>query len=121
VVAGDVYAAAPHVGRGGWTWYTGSAGWLYQLLLESLLGLRRHGDRLRVEPLLPRHWPGFELRYRHGGSTVYEIRCRRAGPHEPAVVRIDGQPSVDGTIPLHDDGRTVGVEVVVSQDGAPRH
>src|ERR1041384_5720620 len=59
VMAADVYAAAPHTGRGGWTWYTGSAGWMYRLALESLLGLSREGARLRVAPCLPAGWPGF--------------------------------------------------------------
>jgi len=117
VIAADIYSAPDHLGHGGWTWYTGSAGWMYQLLVESLLGLHRRGDRLRVEPLLPSDWPGFELRYRHGESTTYEIRCRRAGADETAAVRIDGVLSADGTIPLHDAGRAVAVEVVVKQDG----
>jgi cyclic beta-1,2-glucan synthetase len=69
VAAADVYAVAPHVGRGGWTWYTGSAGWLYRLIIESLLGIRREGGRLRVVPKLPAHWPGFRFRYRFGASV----------------------------------------------------
>ena len=119
VMAADVYAAAPHVGRGGWTWYTGSAGWMYRLVIESLLGIRLEVDRLRIEPLIPAAWPGFELRYRHREATSYEIHCRRGGADEPAAVRIDGVLSADGTIPLHDHGRTVAVEVVVTEDGVP--
>ena len=65
VVAADVYALAPHTGRGGWTWYTGSAGWMYRLVVESLLGLRLEGDRLRIAPCLPPEWTGFTLRYRY--------------------------------------------------------
>jgi cellobiose phosphorylase len=72
VMAADVYAAAPHVGRGGWTWYTGSAGWMYRLAVESLLGLKREGDKLRIAPCLPADWPGFKLRYRYR-DTVYSI------------------------------------------------
>ena len=120
VVAGDVYAAPPHVGRGGWTWYTGSAGWMYQLLVGSLLGVRRQGQRLFVEPLLPRNWPGFELTYRHAASS-YRIRCRRGAAGEAAGVRIDGAASADGSIALVDDGRAVEVEIVLKQDGNPRH
>ncbi|HYL88831.1 MAG TPA: glucoamylase family protein [Burkholderiales bacterium] len=76
VMAADVYAAAAHIGRGGWTWYTGSAGWMYQLAVESLLGLRLEGDKLRLVPCLPPHWPGFKLRYRYG-DTVYRIAVLR--------------------------------------------
>src|SRR6185437_5207171 len=61
VIAGDVYAFAPHAGRGGWTWYTGSAGWMSQLVVEALLGFERRGNQLRLRPLLPGHWPSFEM------------------------------------------------------------
>ena len=61
VVAADVYAVAPHTGRGGWTWYTGSAGWMYRLIVESLLGLKLEGDRLHVTPCLPAEWSEFKL------------------------------------------------------------
>jgi len=85
VVAADVYAAAPHTGRGGWTWYTGSAGWMYRLAVESLLGLRREGDKLHVAPCLPASWPGFKLRYRYG-DTTYQIAVTRdaSGSAEPS-------------------------------------
>jgi cellobiose phosphorylase len=87
VVAADIYAAAPHTGRGGWTWYTGSAGWMYRLAVESLLGLRREGDKLHVAPCLPAHWPGFKLRYRYG-DTSYHISVLRdaSGAGQPAKV-----------------------------------
>ena len=110
VVAGDVYAFAPHAGRGGWTWYTGSAGWMYQLLVESLLGLRRRGSQLRIEPLVPSDWNGFELRYRFKSST-YRIACLRAESAASASVTINRVISADGSIELQDDGRTH--EVVV--------
>ena len=99
VMAADVYAAAPHTGRGGWTWYTGSAGWMYRLAVESLLGLRREGARLRIAPCLPAGWPGFKLRYRYG-DTLYRI----------AVVR-DESGSVEQVIDLVDDRREHLVEV----------
>ena len=72
VVAADVYAASSHIGRGGWTWYTGSAGWMYRLIVESLLGLRLEVDRLRFEPCLPAHWPSFTIHYRYR-DTPYHI------------------------------------------------
>ena len=91
VMAADVYAAAPHTGRGGWTWYTGSAGWMYRLALESLLGLKLEGDKLRLAPRLPASWPGFKLRYRYR-DTVYDI----------AVLR-DETGSAEHVVPLLDD------------------
>ena len=90
---------APHTGRGGWTWYTGSAGWMYRLAVESLLGLRLEVDKLRLAPCLPPHWPGFKLRYRYR-ETVYHIE----------VVR-DESGSVEHVIDLVDDRREHLVEV----------
>src|SRR3546814_8534036 len=78
VVAADVYDVEPHVGRGGWTWYTGSAGWMYRLVLESLLGLRLEGDTMRLSPCIPAGWPGYRVRYRFR-DTVYRINVRQEG------------------------------------------
>ena len=108
VVAADVYAVAPHTGRGGWTWYTGSAGWMYRLIVESLLGVTRDGNRLRFAPCLPADWPGLALRYRYG-STTYEIELRQtlAGTGEAtgaSTVTVDGTAQADGAISLVDDG-----------------
>lgn len=70
VVAADIYSVAPHVGRAGWTWYTGAAGWLYRAGLEAILGLTwEHGTRLRIKPCVPASWPGFRITLRHGGIT----------------------------------------------------
>ena len=73
VVAADVYAVAPHVGRGGWTWYTGSAGWMQRAGIESILGLRVLGQSLRIDPCIPKAWPGFEILFRYR-SARYDIR-----------------------------------------------
>ena len=72
VACADVYSEPPHVGRGGWTWYTGSAGWMYRVTLESLLGFRVQGSNLVLNPCIPRGWPAFEIAFRHR-STRYEI------------------------------------------------
>ena len=72
VIAADVYALSPHVGRGGWTWYTGSAGWMYRLIVESLLGLRLEADKLYIEPCLPADWDSFKIHYRYR-ETFYRI------------------------------------------------
>src|SRR4029077_807336 len=65
VMAGDVYSTQPHVGRGGWTWYTGSAAWMYRAGVESILGFNLRGDRLQIDPCIPHHWPGFEIVFRY--------------------------------------------------------
>ena len=90
VIAADVYGVAPHVGRGGWTWYTGSAGWMYRLLSESLLGVQRHGDRLRIVPCVPASWPGYRMELRHG-AAIYRIKvdCIESGR---ALLTLDGVP-----------------------------
>jgi cyclic beta-1,2-glucan synthetase len=114
VVAGDVYAFAAHAGRGGWAWYTGAAGWMYQLLVESLLGLKRRGDRLRVEPLLPRDWPGFDISYRFGG-TRYEILCRASEDPAKGSFTLDGIKVSDSSLQLIDDGKHHRVHVHVQR------
>jgi cellobiose phosphorylase len=103
VVAGDVYACPPHAGRGGWTWYTGSAGWMLQLVLESLLGLERRGNRLRLRPLLPQDWQGFEVQYRYG-RTTYRIACRAVEASAAESTTLDGVAVADGWIGMVDDG-----------------
>ncbi len=91
VVAGDVYSEPPHVGRGGWTWYTGSAGWLYRVGIECILGFQIHGLILHVDPCIPRNWPRFSITFRYH-SAVYEIRVENPSSvsHGVALTRIDG-------------------------------
>ena len=113
VVAADVYAMAPHTGRGGWTWYTGSAGWMYRLVLESLLGLELAIDELRVTPCLPAEWPGFTVHYRFR-ETLYHIVVSQSETADPKpAVWLDGALQVDNAIPLVDDRSEHAVEVVV--------
>ena len=103
VMAADVYAVAPHSGRGGWTWYTGSAGWMYRLIVESLLGLRVEGDRLRIEPVLHQGWESYRLRYRFR-KTQYLIEVFAAGTEASGVrVSLDGVQQMDA-IQMVDDG-----------------
>ena len=108
VVAADVYALPPHTGRGGWTWYTGSAGWMYRLVMESLLGLRLEGTRLRVDPCIPADWAEFKIHYRYR-ETLYHISVLQ--DRTKASVTIDGVVQPDLTIPLVDDSREHNVEV----------
>jgi N,N'-diacetylchitobiose phosphorylase len=95
VIAADVYGAAPHVGRGGWTWYTGSAGWMFRVILETLLGCRREGGEILVlEPRLPPTWPECELRWRLPGAATYVILM--VNPHgrgsRVRAATLDGRP-----------------------------
>ncbi|VEA66891.1 Cellobiose phosphorylase [Serratia plymuthica] len=112
VVTADIYAVVPHVGRGGWSWYTGSAGWMYRLIVESLLGLKRHGDRLTINTRLPADWPQVTLNYREGGSE-YQLTIRQ-GQGE-ARVTVDGEQQPEAAITLVDDGKIHQVEVTLGQ------
>jgi len=111
VMAADVYAVSPHTGRGGWTWYTGSAAWMYRFMLESLLGLRLEVDKLRFAPCLPADWPEFTMHYRHR-ETVFHIRVvQLPAGSGPMCVSLDGVEQPDAAIPLVDDHREHRAEV----------
>jgi len=101
VVAADVYGVAPLTGRGGWTWYTGSASWMYRIGLEALLGFRLRGDHFTVEPCIPGNWAHFELTYRRPDG-LYHVRVENpnGGEHGVASVTLDGAPLPDARIPL---------------------
>jgi cyclic beta-1,2-glucan synthetase len=105
VVAADVYTAEGQVGRGGWTWYTGSASWMYRVGLEGILGVEKRGETLRIAPRAPASWPTYELRYRVGQST-YHITVRNSGgnPRQHGTAWLDGVRLEGGVIPLVDDG-----------------
>jgi cellobiose phosphorylase len=114
VVAADVYAVPPHTGRGGWTWYTGSAGWMYRLIAESLLGLRLEVDKLRFTPCLPTGWPSLKIHYRYR-ETVYHITLVNSGSGGTVErVVIDGTEHPDKCVPLSDDRIDHNVQVDVS-------
>ena len=116
VVAADVYTNTQHAGRGGWTWYTGSAAWMYRLQIESLLGLHLEVDQLRIEPLLPAGWETFVVHYRFRRST-YHIRVHGPAAGGQGVTRIlcDGALQPAHSIPLRDDGAEHHVEVRVGE------
>ncbi|UCC82153.1 MAG: phosphorylase [Gemmatimonadota bacterium] len=114
-VPADVYSQPPHVGRGGWTWYTGAAGWLYRAGLEWILGFRKRGATLAIDPCIPRSWKRFEIVYRHGDAS-YRITVENPKGVCRGVTRI----SLDGTalpgdalVPLSDDGREHLVKIVL--------
>jgi cellobiose phosphorylase len=110
VVCADVYAVQPHTGRGGWSWYTGSAGWMYRLMVESLLGLKLEDGHLRFAPVLPPEWEGFSLDYRHR-DTLYRITLHQTDAGTAQTVQLDGVAQANGLIPLVDDGVEHHVEV----------
>ncbi len=111
VIAADVYSSIPRKGHGGWTWYTGSSGWMYRLGLEAILGVRRKGPALYLCPRIPSHWSGYTVVYRYGDAT-YRIAVVNAGADEAdKIVIVDGEHQTDGLIPLRADGREHHVEV----------
>ena len=118
VVAGDVYAAPGHAGRGGWSWYTGAASWSYRVALEGILGFEKRGQRIRLDPCIPAAWPGFALDYRFAGS-VYSITVSnpRGVSRGVASTTVDGAAVSDGWIELVDDGSRHTVVVVLGAVG----
>ena len=113
-IAADVYAVPPHTGRGGWTWYTGSAGWLYRLGIEMILGLRRAGNILTIAPCIPPDWPRYTAWYRYG-ATRYHIHVEnpRGVATGVASVSVDGEVALDGRVVLCDDGGAHVVQVTL--------
>jgi cyclic beta-1,2-glucan synthetase len=120
VVAADVYTADGQLGRGGWTWYTGSASWMYRVGLESLLGFQKRADKLLIDPCIPKTWPGFSVTYRFGKS-VYDIKVVNPNSVERGVasITVDGVDSTKG-IALIDDGRTRSVTVTLGVGPQPQ-
>ena len=116
VVAADIYGRPPHTGRGGWTWYTGSASWLFRVGLEAILGFHLKGDRLAIDPKIPASWPGFELAYRHGSSR-YRVAVENPDgvEHGTRSATLDGQGVDPSAIPLVDDGRDHEVVVLMGR------
>jgi cellobiose phosphorylase len=114
VVAADVYGVAPHLGRGGWTWYTGSSGWMYRLITESLLGLYLEGQTLRLKPCPPKTWESFRVQYRFR-DTTYSITIRSRGDgRSTQILHIDGVQQPDLLIHLIDDHRNHQVDLELS-------
>jgi cellobiose phosphorylase len=112
VIAADVYAVVPHTGRGGWTWYTGSAGWMYRLLIETLLGVNLAGDQLHLTPRLPKSWTTYKVHYRYR-QTVYHITITRQAADSAGANQLflDGNELASKTVPLVDDRREHAVEL----------
>jgi cellobiose phosphorylase len=112
VIAADVYTAHGQTGRGGWTWYTGSASWMYRVGLEGILGLERRGDTLFIAPRAPASWPEYRIEYRFGNSH-YDITVHNAGgaTRGAAHITLDAEPLPGEAIPMIDDGRRHAVHI----------
>ena len=116
-VAADIYAESPHVRRGGWTWYTGAAGWLYRAGVEFILGLQVRADKLSLNPCLPPEWRNAKLHYRYGG-TMYNINIVNPDGISKGVARVDldGLAIYNKIVAMSDDGATHTVTVVMGLD-----
>jgi cyclic beta-1,2-glucan synthetase len=113
VVSADVYALAPHIGRGGWTWYTGSAGWMYRLITESLLGIKLEVDKLYIKPCLPADWETYKVHYRYR-ETFYHITIRQTHDgNSGSGITVDGVKTDEQVIHLVDDRREHYAEVSI--------
>ncbi|MNV77613.1 N,N'-diacetylchitobiose phosphorylase [compost metagenome] len=110
-MAADIYTTPGQSGRGGWTWYTGSSGLMYRLILESVLGMRLRGNALSFRPCLPTDWDGFTLQYRFGATTYTVVASRVPGAAGPLRITLDGVNQDDGVIALRDDGQARQVRI----------
>lgn len=113
VMAADVYAVPPHTGRGGWTWYTGAAGWMYSVGIQQILGFKKKGDKIMLEPCIPKDWLEYNIRYRHSKNTTYNILVRNPNrvSRGTAVIFLDGSKLEGNEIPLVEDGMEHSAEV----------
>jgi cellobiose phosphorylase len=119
VMAADVYALSPHIGRGGWTWYTGSAGWMYRLIVESLLGLKLERDTLHFDPCIPDEWNSFRIHYRYR-ETIYHITIQKTDDSGSSIT-MDGKRLEGSTLPLVDDRQEHFAEVRVKRNNSGSH
>jgi cellobiose phosphorylase len=117
VIAADIYAVSPHIGRGGWTWYTGSAGWMYRLIVESLLGLRLEVDKLHIKPCIPGDWETYKVHYRYRETTYHITVYQTQSDNDDMIITVDGVQNVEKIIPLVDDRQEHHVEVRIPLPG----
>ena len=116
VMAADVYAVPPHSGRGGWTWYTGSAGWMYKAGLESILGFQKHGNTLLLDPCIPQKWPEYTISYKYFDS-IYNIKVKNPeGVNKGVKTIVEGSETREGNIlELVNDGKVHDIEVLMGK------
>jgi cellobiose phosphorylase len=114
VIAADIYSEPPNTGSGGWTWYTGSSGWMYRFGIEAILGFTRLGDRLKIDPCIPGNWPGFRITYRFG-KTPYLVRVENPEGVNRGVrqIMLNGISLKGNRVPLIDDGGQHEIRVLM--------
>jgi cyclic beta-1,2-glucan synthetase len=119
VICADIYSQSPYTRRGGWTWYTGSAAWVYRLGLEAILGFKKIGNSLHIDPVIPPEWDGFEISYNFGDS-VYQIKVVNPQhvTHNVVRVTLDGSLLIEKFIPLVNDQLSHTVEVTMGKEGS---
>jgi cellobiose phosphorylase len=117
VICADIYSSVPYIGRGGWTWYTGSAAWMYRLGLEAILGFKKQGNSLIIDPVIPPKWDGFDIHYQFGES-VYLINVRNPGhvSHNVIQMALDGVAASGKAVALVDDKRQHNIDVVLGSE-----
>jgi cyclic beta-1,2-glucan synthetase len=117
-MAGDVYSRAPHAGRAGWSWYTGSAAWMYRAGLESMLGLTRRGPTFAIDPCIPSTWSGYELTWSHGATRfVITVTNPDGVCRGVASAAFDGAAADPRALPVLEDGGTHDVRIVLGRCG----
>jgi cellobiose phosphorylase len=113
-MAADVYAVSPHEGRGGWTWYTGAAGWMYRVGIEYILGLKKSGEKLIIDPCIPKDWPQYNMQYKYNKTfyhiTVENPNCVNRGVKQ---IKVDGKVIEGNGFTLIDDGNVHKVYVTL--------
>jgi cyclic beta-1,2-glucan synthetase len=116
VIAADVYGVPPHEGRGGWTWYTGSSGWMYRLGIEGILGLQKTAAGLRLKPHIPPHWPAFRFTYRHDGST-YAVEVLNPDGVSQGIswLKVNGETLSGNIIPWQEGEQTYQVQIMMGE------
>lgn len=117
-IVADVYNLPGHIGRGGWTWYTGSASWVYRVWVEGVLGFKLRGDKLEINPAIPKEWPGFSMTYRYH-STTYQIRVENPHGVSHGVASLEGDGTSVDVIQLVNDGQTHQVVVRLGKRVSP--
>jgi cyclic beta-1,2-glucan synthetase len=121
VICADIYSRSPYLHRGGWTWYTGSAAWMYRFGITSLLGFKKTGNTLHIDPVIPPTWDGFEITYQFG-ATSYQIKVNNPThiARNVQLVKLDGKILDPKAIPLVNDGQEHTVEVMMGDQGESR-
>ena len=112
MIAADVYTEPRHKGQGGWTWYTGSAGWMYQLIIHSFIGLKKEGNTLTFAPCIPEEWGTFQIQYRYMNTTYY-IFVKKKGGTDSRMVIVDGVKQEDNMITLADDAVDHNIQIIL--------